>query len=244
MGVNDRPMKFTRNRVAIMGRIPGRPSTAAKPSRRGRRRLDELRLLVEEDEQEQGDAAGGGGDHESETHPDGVGEQAAGEGTDGGGQDLRGLDAADRAAGLIARGERGGHGQAQRPHAAEEADGGAQREELPHRRDGPRQREQDHVGREHAHGHRLLPVAVAQAAPHRGQEPGQQGRDADEHARPGRGRLVAGDAELADVQREEGQDEREAHEHHEDGDAAPRAGCAARLPAAGEAVTRGVAPGR
>jgi len=56
--------------------------------------------------------------------------------------------------------------------------------------------------------------------------------------RPGRGRFVAVDPELPDVQREEGQHEREPHEHHEDGDAHHELGCAARAPAAGEGVTR------
>ena len=79
------------------------------------------------------------------------------------------------------------------------------------RREGQEQRRGD----EGAKGHGLLAVAVGEAPPDRGEEAGEQRRDADEDARP-EGRLLRVlDPELAHEEGQEGNHEGEAHEDHE-----------------------------
>jgi hypothetical protein len=173
-------------------------------------------LLVEGEDEDEGQGAQPGGHEERPTGADRVGEDAPRERPDGGGEDLRGLDETDGTPGLLARCLGRGHRQAEGTDAAEEADADPQDEELLDAPHGGGEGQEEDVGGEGGHDDDLVPVAVRETPPDGGEEPGEEGGDADEDTGPEGRPLGLVDAELPHEQGKEGQDEGEAGEDDKD----------------------------
>ena len=189
-------------------------SRRTAPAARRRTRPPRRLRVVAQHERER-DRAERRRQHERRADADRVGQQAARQRPDGRRQDLRGLDLA-RPPGPSAR------AAATRWPWPARAGRCRRRGRSPMRSASSCQtscdrgeQQQEHVGDQRAHGHRLLPVAVGQPAPDGRQQAGEQRRHPDEDARPERAALLVLDAQLAHVERQERQHEREAGEDHE-----------------------------
>ncbi len=100
----------------------------ARSSRAG---LGGTALDVEREHEHERERAQRGGQQERAPDPDRVGQQAAGQRADRGRQDLRGLDQADGAPGVLASSLGGRHREPQRADAPEEADADPEQQQLP-----------------------------------------------------------------------------------------------------------------
>ena len=121
----------------------------------------------------------------------------------------------DRERHLLARRRRAAIESVSGPYPAKKPWMDAKREEVPRLRDiGHGRHHRDEADERPLH-EQLVAEAVADAAPERRRERGNGGRHAERHAGPERDLADVGDAELADVERQERHHQREAGKAHE-----------------------------